>query len=195
MPSFQDTALIALIALLLFGPKKLPELARQLGKLMAEFRRASNEFRMQMEDELRVSEQEEQQKKIAAMEAAAPKAAPLLEDESDESMVGGHLNGLDGLNHPHMPAEESFGESIGEVGPVTENTIAAPAVAEAEGALPIASSGELDMMPPATGLPVGRSASSSSLLPVLNAIPHTTEMETAELPTAEQSAHEAQVHG
>ena len=48
MPSFGDTALIALLALLLFGPKKLPELARQLGKLMGEFRRASNEFRMQM---------------------------------------------------------------------------------------------------------------------------------------------------
>jgi sec-independent protein translocase protein TatB len=188
MPSFGDTALIALIALLLFGPKKLPELARQLGKLMGEFRRASNEFRMQMEDELRISEQEEQQKKIAAMEAAAPKTAPLLEDES---IVGDHLNHLDGLNPPHMPV----GESIGEVGPVTENMIAAPAVAEAEGALPIASFGELDMMPPATGLPVGRSASSSSLLPVLNAIPHTAEMETAELPVAEQSSHEAQVHG
>ena len=74
MPSFQDSAILVFLALLLFGPKKLPELARQLGKLMAEFRRASNEFRMQMEDELRISEQEERQKKIAAIEAAAPVA-------------------------------------------------------------------------------------------------------------------------
>ena len=74
MPSFQDSAFIVLLALLLFGPKKLPELARQLGKLMAEFRRASNEFRMQMEEELRIADQEEQRKKIAAMEAAAPVA-------------------------------------------------------------------------------------------------------------------------
>src|ERR1700722_4231164 len=72
MPSFQDSAILVFLALLLFGPKKLPELARQLGKLMAEFRRASNEFRMQMEDELRIADQEEQRKKIAAMEAAAP---------------------------------------------------------------------------------------------------------------------------
>src|ERR1700761_3737888 len=72
MPSFQDSAVIFFLALLLFGPKKLPELARQLGKLMGEFRRASNEFRMQMEDELRIADQEEQRKKIAAMEAAAP---------------------------------------------------------------------------------------------------------------------------
>jgi TatA/E family protein of Tat protein translocase len=46
MPSFQDSAVIFIIALLLFGPRKLPELARQLGKLMGEFRRASNDFRM-----------------------------------------------------------------------------------------------------------------------------------------------------
>lgn len=71
--SFQDSAVIFFIALLLFGPKKLPELARQIGKLMGEFRRASNDFRMQMEDELRISEQAERQKQIAAIEAAAPR--------------------------------------------------------------------------------------------------------------------------
>ena len=45
------------LMLVLFGPKKLPEIARQAGKLMMEFRRASNEFKMQMEDELRAAEQ------------------------------------------------------------------------------------------------------------------------------------------
>lgn len=66
MPSFADSIVIFIIALILFGPKKLPELARQLGKLMAEFRRASNDFRFQMEEELRISEQEERQKKAEA---------------------------------------------------------------------------------------------------------------------------------
>ena len=52
MPSLGDSAFIFFLALLLFGPKKLPELARQLGKLMAEFRRASNEFKSQIEQEI-----------------------------------------------------------------------------------------------------------------------------------------------
>src|SRR6201999_3723811 len=80
MPSFQDSALLVLLALLLFGPKKLPQLARQLGKLMADFRRASNEFRTQMEEELRISEQADRQKEIARIEAAA--AARAAADQS-----------------------------------------------------------------------------------------------------------------
>lgn len=67
MPSLQDSVVIFILALILVGPKNLPKLARQLGKLMAEFRRASNEFRMQMEDELRVEEQKEHEAKVAAM--------------------------------------------------------------------------------------------------------------------------------
>jgi sec-independent protein translocase protein TatB len=40
------------LALILFGPKKLPEIARQVGRFMNEFRRASNEFRSQIESEI-----------------------------------------------------------------------------------------------------------------------------------------------
>lgn len=40
------------LALILFGPKKLPEMGRQIGRLMNEFRRASNEFRSQIESEM-----------------------------------------------------------------------------------------------------------------------------------------------
>jgi len=101
MPSFQDSAILVFLALLLFGPKKLPELARQLGKLMAEFRRASNEFRMQMEDELRVEEQKEHQKKVDAM-AGPPSSLPEPE-------------------HPHLPAETTSVAESTEPAPIAES--------------------------------------------------------------------------
>jgi len=63
---------IFLLALVLVGPKKLPELARQLGKYMAEFKRASNEFRRQLEDEMLNIELEERAKK----EKEAPRVLP-----------------------------------------------------------------------------------------------------------------------
>jgi Sec-independent protein secretion pathway components len=44
---------IFLLALILFGPKKLPEIGRQIGKGLAEFKRASREFQSQIEDEVR----------------------------------------------------------------------------------------------------------------------------------------------
>ena len=50
---------IVLLALILFGPKRLPELARQFGKAMAEFKKASNEFKSQLETEMMNIELEE----------------------------------------------------------------------------------------------------------------------------------------
>ena len=64
-----DTIVLFLLALVVFGPKRLPEIGRQIGKLYGEFRRASNEFKFQIEDELRKSEEEERQKKQLAASA------------------------------------------------------------------------------------------------------------------------------
>src|SRR5271168_3775134 len=50
--SFSDTVFLFFLVLILFGPKKLPEMARQAGRLLAELRRASNEFRSQIETEI-----------------------------------------------------------------------------------------------------------------------------------------------
>ena len=54
--SLPDTVFIFVLALIIFGPKKLPEIGRQLGRLVGEFRRASNEFKFQIEEELRQAE-------------------------------------------------------------------------------------------------------------------------------------------
>ncbi len=57
---------IFVLALLLFGPKKLPEIGRQVGKFLAEFRRAKNEFQSQLQEEMRQLEVEASAKKVAA---------------------------------------------------------------------------------------------------------------------------------
>ena len=197
MPSFQDSALIFFLALLLFGPKKLPELARQLGKLMAEFRRASNEFRMQMEDELRMSEQAEQQKKIAEMEAAAP-VTPAITDgseyiDSGENTIDANLSANlseDPIEeHPHM---HPFGneDSADWNQSAADSSVAEVSEPVAE-PLPIATSGDLDLMPPSTGLPVA----SSSISQAFASIPRAPEPGSAAASTSDNAAAEAPVHG
>jgi TatA/E family protein of Tat protein translocase len=44
------------IALIIFGPRKLPELGKSLGKSLAEFKKASNELRNTLEEEIRIEE-------------------------------------------------------------------------------------------------------------------------------------------
>jgi TatA/E family protein of Tat protein translocase len=77
--SLPDTIFIFGLALVIFGPKKLPEIGRQLGKLVLEFRRASNEFKMQIEEELRAAEVADRQKQIAAPPVATPVEEPSSE--------------------------------------------------------------------------------------------------------------------
>ena len=60
-----DTIFIFLLALVVLGPKRLPEMARRLGKLVAEFKRASNELRNQLSAEMENIEREERAKKPA----------------------------------------------------------------------------------------------------------------------------------
>ena len=52
-----ELIIILTIALIIFGPRKLPELGRSLGKSLGEFKRASNELRNTLDEEIRVEEQ------------------------------------------------------------------------------------------------------------------------------------------
>src|SRR5689334_22235959 len=53
-----EMVIIAVIALIIFGPRKLPELGRSLGKSIAEFKRASNELKNTLEEEIRMDEEQ-----------------------------------------------------------------------------------------------------------------------------------------
>ena len=55
---FPEMLVIAVLALLIFGPRKLPELGRSVGKALAEFRRASADIRFTIEEEMREVERQ-----------------------------------------------------------------------------------------------------------------------------------------
>jgi Tat protein translocase TatB subunit len=59
-----EIAVLILLALILFGPKRLPEIARQMGKFIAEFKRASSDFQNQIQQEIAKLEVEESAKKL-----------------------------------------------------------------------------------------------------------------------------------
>ena len=70
-----ELIVILTIALIIFGPRKLPELGRSLGKSIAEFKKASNELRNTLEEEIRVDEQRRDTERIAA--ASSTPATPV----------------------------------------------------------------------------------------------------------------------
>jgi len=141
-------------------------LAREMGKWVGEFRRASNEFKMQMEEELRLSEQADRQKQIAAMEAAAPVAPSVAEPEQPQLATGDPEGDGASFDGPH----------------------------EAPAPLPIATSGELSIMPPATGLPTPRGGSENALSGLVESIPEVQE-EARPLSEMEEHLRENALHG
>src|SRR5580698_2489578 len=74
--SMGDTIILMVLALVVFGPRRLPQIGRQIGKLMYEFRKASNDFKFQMEEELRQAEEADRRQKEEAERQKALAAAP-----------------------------------------------------------------------------------------------------------------------
>ncbi len=68
---FSETIFLFFLALLIFGPKKLPEIARQVGKALNEFKRASNEFKSQIASEISQLELENQRQILPPAEPPA----------------------------------------------------------------------------------------------------------------------------
>jgi len=83
----QELFLIMVVALVVFGPRKLPEIGRSIGKSLNEFRRASDEFKRtwQMEADLEKAEKEalvEKQENLFEANTAAPLPLPEVRDAS-----------------------------------------------------------------------------------------------------------------
>jgi len=71
-----DSLILMVMALVVFGPRRLPQIGRQIGKLMYEFRKASNDFKFQMEEELRSAEDADRRKKDEERQRALELTAP-----------------------------------------------------------------------------------------------------------------------
>ena len=69
-----ELLIILVLALIIFGPRKLPDLGRSLGKSIGEFRRASNELKTTLEEEIRLEEVKEQRAKVEAEQTSAVEA-------------------------------------------------------------------------------------------------------------------------
>lgn len=72
-----ELVIILVIALIIFGPRKLPELGRSLGKSIGEFKKASTELQRTLEDEIRVEERKEQRAVAKAEQDSAIEAGTL----------------------------------------------------------------------------------------------------------------------
>jgi sec-independent protein translocase protein TatA len=75
-----ELIIIFVIALIIFGPRKLPELGRSLGKSLAEFKKASNELKNTLEEEIRLDEQRSTMEAARAKEPTATTTVPHTEE-------------------------------------------------------------------------------------------------------------------
>jgi TatA/E family protein of Tat protein translocase len=97
---FPELLIIFTIALIVFGPRKLPELGKSLGKSIAEFKRASNELKNTLDEEIRAEE-----RRNAAAQAAPPQARlPEPAQTFDAPLPEHELTGTDS-NHPTVPRQ------------------------------------------------------------------------------------------
>ncbi|MGA7242184.1 MAG: twin-arginine translocase TatA/TatE family subunit [Terracidiphilus sp.] len=128
-----DSLILMVMALVVFGPRRLPQIGRQIGKLMYEFRKASNDFKFQMEEELRNSEEAERRKKEeerqrllaaqTATEQASVSADPPV--KTIESPYPGEGN-YPPQYPPETPASAAAEESVPRImPPTTGETVAA----------------------------------------------------------------------
>ncbi|HTV01554.1 MAG TPA: twin-arginine translocase TatA/TatE family subunit [Luteitalea sp.] len=109
-----ELVIIFVIALIVFGPRKLPELGKSLGKSLAEFKRASNELRNSLEEEIRVEEERERAPKPApapapvVAAAATTPAAPVADDAATN---------LYGEDDPYDRAQDEARQPVADTTP------------------------------------------------------------------------------
>jgi sec-independent protein translocase protein TatB len=107
---------VFLVVLVVFGPQKLPELARSFGKLMAEFRKASNDFKNAFEEEMRDLERQARIAELKKQVAEATVAANVAEAKAAEAKAGTTAN-----TAPEATGNGVTGKADPVINPVAES--------------------------------------------------------------------------
>jgi TatA/E family protein of Tat protein translocase len=86
-----ELILIFVVALLLFGPRKMPQIGRSLGRAIGEFRRASNEFKRTIEDEVAADEIRSVERDLKEIRSVGQELirTPEAKNEAEEPPAGG----------------------------------------------------------------------------------------------------------
>lgn len=133
MLSIPHMIVVFVIVLVVFGPQKLPELARGLGKLMAEFRKASTDFKSAFEEEMRDLERQAREVERRKAEAAVASAAAQTQPATLATPSGVETSAASGELTESSATEASVPEGAGEglvVAPVAEGNIARETLTE-----------------------------------------------------------------
>lgn len=178
-----DTMIVMILALVVFGPRRLPKIGRQLGKLMYEFRKASNDFRFQMEEELRVAEESDRRQREEAERqralAAAPASEVAAQAPAPELPAPGAAEHPEEYSRSEYDGRSSYDEAVlGKYEPEPESSETRPEMEE------------LRVQPPATGAPVpAASPTSRASAPPSEAEPAVMETAAPEfLPSGDEAA-------
>ena len=129
--SFGETIFLFVLALVVFGPKKLPEIARQVGKYLNEFRRASNEFKAQIDQEISHLERQDARKILppseppsgATSRSVTPAAGDAVQSAPGSAATLAASPNGGGSGSPASSAEPSTAAT--EAGPVADSEAAA----------------------------------------------------------------------
>jgi sec-independent protein translocase protein TatB len=162
---WSDSLILMLMALVVFGPRKLPQLGRQIGKLMYEFRKASNDFKFQMEEEMRAAEEADRRKKEEAERAQQQALNPPAAESAATAPAETPAENTDDANNPYLGYTEYVKEQERQ-----------------------AEEAALTVQPPSTGEPVpagsGSGAAPSETVAQTPAVLNTSALPTVESPLA-----------
>ncbi|MDE3149944.1 MAG: twin-arginine translocase TatA/TatE family subunit [Acidobacteriota bacterium] len=137
-----DSLILMVLALVVFGPRRLPQIGRQIGKLMYEFRKASNDFKFQMEEELRNAEEADRRKREEAerertLALAPPEQMAETSSQVTEDGYGASSDTEGASTESSYPYATEYAEA-----PTPEDEAAAPEVEESYPRIQPPSTGE-----------------------------------------------------